>query len=97
MKDLLSILKTLHRPRLLIRAARAGALDYRRDPHLSRILGPGALPRTASALMRLMDMEAALDAQRTAQDAAYSISRHVEVLVAMMGEARLLAANHAET
>lgn len=90
MKDILGMLQGLHRPRLLIRAARIGAQDYRRDPHLHRLLGYGALPRSGQALMRLMDMELDLDDRRKSNDAGYSVSRHVEVLVAMMGEARLL-------
>ncbi|MDU8911535.1 DUF6477 family protein [Aestuariicoccus sp. MJ-SS9] len=90
MKDISSILQSLRRPRLLIRAARIGAHDYRRDPHLGRVLGTVTLPRTAAALVRLIEIESDLDAQRVAQNAGYSISRHVEVLVAMMGEARLL-------
>ena len=76
--------------RLLIRAARIGAQDYRRNPHLHRLLGYGALPRPGAALVRLMEIEADLDEQRAAEDAAYSVSRHVEVLTAMMGEAHLL-------
>ena len=90
MRDLLGMLQSLRRPRLLIRAARIGAQDYRRDPHLHRILGYGALPRSGVALMRLMEMEADLEDRRVAGDAGYSISRHVEVLCAMMGEARIL-------
>ncbi|MBO9466793.1 hypothetical protein TRP8649_02875 [Pelagimonas phthalicica] len=90
MKDILSILKDLRRPRLLIRAARIGAQDYRRDPQLHRLLGYGNLPRPGAALMRLMEIEADLNDKRTGDDSGYSVSRHVEVLVAMMGEARVL-------
>ncbi len=57
MQDLMSMLKTLRRPRLLIRAARFGAQDYNRERHLQRLLGYGTLPRPGAALMRLMDME----------------------------------------
>lgn len=90
MKDILGMLNDLRRPRLLIRAARIGAQDYRRNPHLHRLIGCGALPRPGAALMRLMEMEADLDQKRHTNDAAYSISRHVEILTAMMGEARVL-------
>lgn len=90
MKDILGMLNDLRRPRLLIRAARIGAQDYRRDPHLHRVLGYGALPRSGAALMRLMEIEADLDAKRRLEDAAYTVARHVEVLTAMMGEARVL-------
>jgi hypothetical protein len=90
MKDILGMLNDLRRPRLLIRAARIGAQDYRRNPHLHRVLGYGALPRTGAALMRLVEIESVLDDQRRLDNAAYSVSRHVEVLTAIMGEARLL-------
>ena len=92
MQDILSLLASLRRPRLLIRAARIGADDYRREAHLARILGYAALPRSGAALMRLVDLEADLALRRRAEDTAYSIARHVEVLAAIMGEARLLRA-----
>ncbi|SNR99893.1 DUF6477 family protein [Antarctobacter heliothermus] len=90
MKDILGLLNDLRRPRILIRAARIGAQEYRRNPHLHRLIGYGTLPRSGAALMRLMEMEADLDDKRHKDDAAYSVSRHVEVLTAMMGEARIL-------
>lgn len=93
MKDLMSMLNSLCRPRLLIRAARIGAQDYTRDRHLRRLLGYGALPRSAEALMRLMEIERGLDDQRRADDAGYSLPRHLDVLIAMVGEAQLLAAS----
>ncbi|SEO27391.1 hypothetical protein SAMN04490248_103115 [Salinihabitans flavidus] len=68
MKDILSVLNDLRRPRLLIRAARAGAEDYRRDAHLPRHLGYGTLPRSGAALMKLMEIEGTLNDQRRAGD-----------------------------
>lgn len=90
MKDVLGLLNEMRRPRLLIRAARIGAEDYRRNPQLHRLLGDGALPRPGAALMKLIEIEATLDDFRRGDSAAYSVSRHVEVLTAMMGEARIL-------
>ena len=90
MQDVLSMVQALRRPRLLIRAARAGSQDYRREAHLPKLLGYGALPRPGATLMRLMEIEADLNDKRKADDAMYSIARHVEVLSAMMGEAQLL-------
>lgn len=92
MHDILSMLNTLHRPRLLIRAARAGATEYNRNRHLQRLLGYGALPRTAPALMRLIELERGLNEQRKDDDAGYSLPRHLDVLIAIMGEAQLLRA-----
>ncbi|MBB95782.1 MAG: hypothetical protein CML68_14470 [Rhodobacteraceae bacterium] len=90
MQDLLSMVTALRRPRLLVRAARCGAADYRRDRHLQRLLGYGTLPRPAPALMKLMDLEGDLDHQRRTGDTAYSLVRHIDVLIAVMGEAQLI-------
>lgn len=92
MQDILSMLNTLRRPRLLIRAARIGAQEYRRERHLQRLLGYGALPRPAAALMRLMEIERSMNEQRNGDDAGYSLTRHLDILIAMMGEAQLLRA-----
>jgi hypothetical protein len=88
------MLNSLRRPRILIRAARIGADEYRRERHLQRLLGYGALPRTAQALMRLMDIERDMDERRRSNDAGYSLVRHLDVLIAMMGEARILKASN---
>ncbi|GAA6175456.1 DUF6477 family protein [Sulfitobacter pacificus] len=90
MKDVLSMLNTLHRPRLMMRAARIGAQDYRRAAHLPRLLGYGVLPRHGAALLKLMDIEAALEEQRVTSDGSYSLIRHLDVLIAMVAEARIL-------
>ncbi|KHA52270.1 DUF6477 family protein [Sulfitobacter geojensis] len=90
MQDILTMLNTLHRPRLMMRAARIGAQDYRRAAHLPRLLGYGVLPRHGAALLKLMDIEAALEEQRTQSDASYSLIRHLDVLIAMVAEARIL-------
>ncbi|WP_299030070.1 DUF6477 family protein [uncultured Sulfitobacter sp.] len=92
MKDIHSLLATLHRPRLLMRAARIGAQDYRRTAHLPPLLGYGVLPRHGEALMRLMDIENDLNNQRSGSDAAYNVVTHVDVLIAIVAEARDLRA-----
>ena len=93
MKDIHTLLATLHRPRLLMRAARIGAQCYRREGHLPRLLGYGILPRHGEALMRLVDLEAELERQRTEHETAYSVARHVDVLIAIVAEARALRAH----
>lgn len=93
MQDILSMLTRLNRPRLLVRAARIGAQDYRRERHLQRLLGYGHLPRSAPALLKLMEIEAQFNQQRRDEDASYSLVRHVDVLIALMGEARILRAS----
>lgn len=95
MQDIHSLLATLHRPRLLMRAARIGAAEYRRDGHLPRLLGYGVLPRHGKALMRLVDIEAELERQRSTADTSYSLVAHVDVLIAIVGETRALRAAQA--
>ncbi|MBW4960995.1 DUF6477 family protein [Sulfitobacter sp. CW3] len=90
MQDIISRLNTLHRPSLLMRAARIGAESYRRTSHLRRLLGCSALPRSGPALMHLIEIEAELNDQRKMADASYCLVRHVEVVIAMIGEARVL-------
>ncbi|MFK7835628.1 MAG: DUF6477 family protein [Sulfitobacter sp.] len=97
MQDLLSMLNALHRPRLMMRAARIGAQDYRRATHLPRLLGYGVLPRHGAALIKLMEMETSLEDQRTASDAGYSLIKHLDVLIAMVAEARVLRATQTST
>lgn len=95
MQDLIGMLSNLRRPRLLIRAARIGAQDYDRKRHLQRLLGYGGLPRPGAALMRLMEMEQDLDAMRREDNAGYSLQRHLDLLIAMMGEVQILQASRA--
>ena len=95
MQDRRTRLKALRRPALLVRAARHGQADYRRAQHLPRLLGYGALPAHGAALAALMEMEETHEARRREDDAAWSAARHVEVLIALMAEARLAAPDHA--
>ena len=90
MQDLLTQLSQLRRPRLLIRAARIAAQDYRRTVRLPRLLGYGVTPRTGVAVIRLMAIEAEMNEKRETGDASYSIAGHVEVLTALMGKSQIL-------
>lgn len=92
MQDLLGMIAGLNRPRLLVRAARFGVDDYNRSSQLPRLLGAVNLPRNGEAIVRLIDIEADLNDRRVGVAADYSIARHVAVLIALMGEARLLRA-----
>ncbi|APG46883.1 DUF6477 family protein [Phaeobacter porticola] len=87
MQDIFGHLAALHRPRLLVRTARIGARDYSRRRDLKRVLGYGALPKPAAAIMRLLDMERGHNQQREDGDAGYSLTHHVDVLIALVGEA----------
>ena len=92
MLDLQTRIATLQRPELLARAARFGLDDYRREVHLRRILQCEKLPRHGAALMQLLDLEAELNTLRLAKMGDYRPSRHVEMLIAILGEAQLMRA-----
>lgn len=89
MPDPLSRLSTLNRPRILVRAARIGIADYNRGRSLKRLMPGEALPSPGLAFDALLEREAALDAVRRDGGAAYSAARHVELLAALINEARL--------
>lgn len=92
MQDAVTRVSLLRRPRILSRAARLGAANYCRQRDLRRILGYGGLPKPAAAVMRLLEMESALNTARKAGEAGYSMIRHVDVLIALAGEAACLRA-----
>ncbi len=91
----MTMIATLRRPRLLTRAAKIGAQDYDRDRHLQRILGYGSTPGNGAALIRLMELEKEVNAQRQADDTAYSLVRHLDLMIALIGEAQLYQASRA--
>ncbi|MER2508511.1 DUF6477 family protein [Amaricoccus sp.] len=88
MTDLASVLNTLRRPKILIRAARAGVVEYRRDRDLKRLLR-GAKTAPDAAIGTLLAEEDRLETTRAAGEATYDLRRHVAVLTALIAEARL--------
>ncbi|WP_226550720.1 MULTISPECIES: DUF6477 family protein [Celeribacter] len=90
MNDVTTLLNALRRPRLLIRAARFGLNDYNRNRDLKRVMRTSTAPSPSRALSALIEEEAKIEETRRAGDATYSVKRHVELLIALMGEARLL-------
>ncbi|SPH17772.1 hypothetical protein DEA8626_01299 [Defluviimonas aquaemixtae] len=90
MSELFSLVAELRRPRLLIRAARAGLQEYNRNRDLKRLTRLADAPSPDRALRLLIEEEARIEATRKAGEAGYSLSRHIELLIAMMGELRLL-------
>ncbi|MGR3454672.1 DUF6477 family protein [Pseudooceanicola sp.] len=91
MQDVLTRLTALRRPALLMRAARFGAAEYRRERTLRRHFVFGPLPGPTEALVRLLEIEGWQEDCRRTGDAAYSIQRHVDTMIAVLGEARLAA------
>ncbi|HMS94653.1 MAG: hypothetical protein JNN02_05915 [Tabrizicola sp.] len=88
MSDFRRTLANLRRPRLLMHAARFGLGDYRRDRDLRRLVQCGPSPE--ETVPTLLTREEELEQTRLAGDAGYSVTRHIEVLIALLAEARLL-------
>lgn len=89
MTNPLAQLQRLCRPKLLVRAARIGLCSYNRDHSLRRILPGETLPSPGLAFDALIEREDAVDQARRDGGAAYSAARHVEILAALINEARL--------
>lgn len=88
MTDFRADLAQMHRPRLLIQAARLGLSDYRRERDLRRLGGLAARP--SDTVPHLLAEERAVEEARKAGTVGYSISHHIELLIALMAEIRLL-------
>jgi Family of unknown function (DUF6477) len=88
MTDCRTMLASLRRPRLLMRAARFGLGEYRRERDLRRYVAGHTSPE--DTVSSLMSVEARLEATRITGDAAYSVARHIEVLIALLAEAQFL-------
>lgn len=81
-------LEALRRPSLLVEAAAHGTSAYQRRRDLRRMLRT-AIPSTArAALETLLPIEAALEKRRQTGDGTYSFARHVDILAALLAEAR---------
>ncbi|MGI9391018.1 MAG: DUF6477 family protein [Boseongicola sp.] len=90
MSEIMSALKSLNRPRLLIRAARHGLIDYSRERLLTRLIRSEHTLAPEAAVEKLMQAEALLESDRQSGESSYSIARHIELLSALMAEARLV-------
>lgn len=78
----------LRRPRLLIRAARAGQSGWRRERDLPRLLRCDDCPKPGAALSRLRVEEARQNAARLEGAAEYDMRRHVMLMIAILAEMR---------
>lgn len=92
MTEFAATLNDLRRPKILIRAARSGVIDYRRERDLKRLVRDAAGRAPQEALAPLLAEESRLEQVRTNGGATYNIQRHVAVLTAILAEARRAAA-----
>lgn len=93
MQDALTILHKLRRPKMLMRAAQIGVAEYKRVAHLPRLLGYGRMPKQSEAILKLIEIEKNLKALREAGESADNLLRHIDVMIAIVGEARDLRAS----
>jgi hypothetical protein len=90
MTDLRTLMTDFRRPAMLLRAARLGLQDFHRERDLKRLLRTDCTAGPETTLPRLLDAENQLEETRRIGDASYSLCRHIEVLIALMAELRLL-------
>ena len=91
MCKLSSELAALRRPGLLVDAANHGTAHYDRRRDLRRMLRAAIPASPRAALETLLPIEAALETRRRTSDKNYSFARHVDILSALLAEARSLA------
>jgi len=94
--SVLAAIASTRRPRLLLRTARIGMQEYRRETDLRRVLRLPAAPPPGPATVRaLLELESQIEAQRTRPEHSVGDTwrpvRHVEVMITLMAEAHLMA------
>lgn len=95
---MLETLANIKRPKLLLRTARHGTADYNRETDLRRILRLPATPAPGVKTVRqLIELEAMQNDLRTRPSHEignpWRAARHIEILIALICEAQLLATN----
>ena len=91
--DILQRMDHLKRPPILVRAAKEGALRYQRRAHLKRFFGETPPTQSKDVLGQLLRLEDQSNDQRLAETADYSVTRHVDILIALIGEAQIFRAS----
>lgn len=84
------MLDSIKRPKILVRAAKIGLEWYRRERDLTKVIHSLTTPAPERAMERLVAAERELEQFRVAGQANYDVHRHIAVLTALLGEARLL-------
>jgi hypothetical protein len=90
MTNLKAALETIHRPKTLMRAAKSALGEYDRTKGLQRLLGKSETICPEEALRELLPLEQDCETRRQTGRVAYSVARHLEVMVAIIAEASLL-------
>ena len=90
MSDLISLVNSLRRPRLLLNAAKIGLRDYNQEKALKRISSTQSGSSPKATVCALINAEDTMEQARQSGDASYVPSKHVEVFIALLGEMRRL-------
>ncbi|CUJ24577.1 DUF6477 family protein [Cognatishimia activa] len=96
MQDIMNRVARLNRPRLLVRTAKAAAMDYKRERHLARLLPGKNVARHSEAILLLLELERDFDDRRRANGAGYSLADHLDVMIALVAEVRLFRSSQQE-
>lgn len=88
MTNLAALLDNLRRPKILIRAARSGVNGFRRERDLRRIFRGTKVDVKRNTIVHLMAAEQQMEEFRTEGNANYNVQRHINLLIAIMAEAR---------
>jgi hypothetical protein len=88
MTDYMTTVQQLQRPKMLIHAARMGMTDYRRERDLRRLGHMSVSPELA--LPHLLQAEEQAEDKRRRGDMGYSPLQHIDLLIAVLAELRLL-------
>ncbi|MEC7760539.1 MAG: DUF6477 family protein [Pseudomonadota bacterium] len=88
-------LRHMKRPKLLMTAARHAMRHYDRTRVLTRLLGRATL-QSERAMDALLAREAEIELTRTTGAADYSPAAHIDLLTAILAEARGLTEPHAD-
>ena len=86
MNAYIETLSNLSRPKLLIRAARAGLSSYRRGAVLKSLPGIPTESTGANLINALLEMETKFDTERRAANIDYRVQKHIAVLTALIAE-----------
>ncbi|MCB2136090.1 MAG: hypothetical protein KDE08_09135 [Rhodobacteraceae bacterium] len=90
MTDIVTKLSALNRPGILVRAAREGVIGYSRGRDLRRLMRAATPPSPEHALGELLEQEERVEEDRRSGNANYSVTRHIDILIAVLAEAALL-------
>ncbi|WBU65508.1 DUF6477 family protein [Paracoccus aerodenitrificans] len=80
------VTRPLRRPRILIRAAKAGLGGWSRGRDLPKLLGYSSVLSRAGALCMLYEREHIVDQARREGRADYDLHQHILLLIAILSE-----------